>query len=353
MGEALAHVAAAITGSWGVAHAVPTSQVIAGFEPITVDNRRVMLQEWLVEAVTMGGIAALVIVVTAVGGDTDVTAWVYRHRRCACRRAPACPRRTGTAHRRRAPRTGSHAWRRPSRRWHEEQGSIARKAPDQVLPSARPYCAAVRTPVYPVARRTILHAAPARSVPSAQDADGAQRAGRAGQPSVRSDQFAVQVLGQRDITSVVGADGGSQFEGTRHQSQRRHTLKAELLQVGDGGAETLLGERATQPALAQHRHGLNVDQVGRSESDVSAVLDFDLIKDLADRTSLGEMAQFDRQVLLQRLVAVLGLALQRCVDVVRDVTDQDVRHAYIMLATASRGKEEEEVPAAVRLAERP
>src|SRR5664280_570518 len=91
----LAHVAAAITVSWGVAHAVPTSQVIAGFEPITVDNRRVMLQEWLVEAVTMWGIAALVIVVTAVGGDSDVTAWVYRHRRCACRRAPACPRRTG------------------------------------------------------------------------------------------------------------------------------------------------------------------------------------------------------------------------------------------------------------------
>lgn len=54
------------------------------------------------------------------------------------------------------------------------------------------------------------------------------------------------------------------------------------------------------------------------------------------------MAQFDRQVLLQRLVAVLGLALQRCVDVVRDVTDQDVRHAYIMLATAGRGKEEED-----------
>jgi len=79
MGEALAHVAAAITGSWGVAHAVPTSQVIAGFEPITVDNRRVMLQEWLVEAVTMWGIAALVIVVTAVGGDTDV-----RTCRCAC-----------------------------------------------------------------------------------------------------------------------------------------------------------------------------------------------------------------------------------------------------------------------------
>jgi len=48
---------------------------------------------------------------------------------------------------------------------------------------------------------------------------------------------------------------------------------------------------------------------GRSESDVSAVLNFDLVEDLADRTSLGEMAQFNRQVLLQRLVVVLGLAL--------------------------------------------
>ncbi len=70
------------------------------------------------------------------------------------------------------------------------------------------------------------------------------------------------------------------------------------------------------------------------------MLEFDLVKDLTDRTPFGEMAQFDHQVLLQRLVVVLGLALQRSVDVVRDVTDQDVRHAYIMLATADRGKEE-------------
>lgn len=73
---------------------------------------------------------------------------------------------------------------------------------------------------------------------------------------------------------------------------------------------------------------------------MSAVLDFDLVEDLADRTSLGEVAQFNRQVLLQRLVVVLGFALQRSVDVVRDVTDQDVRHAYIMLAMGGRGKED-------------
>jgi hypothetical protein len=76
--DALAYLAAAITGIWGIAHAVPTPQVVAGFEPITRDNRRVILQEWLAEAVTMWGLAVLVIAVTAVDADANVTAWVYR-----------------------------------------------------------------------------------------------------------------------------------------------------------------------------------------------------------------------------------------------------------------------------------
>jgi hypothetical protein len=51
---------------------------VAGFEPISANNRRVLVQEWLAEAVTMWGIAALVVVTTLVGSETDVTAWVYR-----------------------------------------------------------------------------------------------------------------------------------------------------------------------------------------------------------------------------------------------------------------------------------
>jgi hypothetical protein len=64
---------------WGVAHAVPTRQVLPGFEPISADSRRIVVQEWLAETFTMWGIAAVVIVVTAAGG-TDGTgrAWVYR-----------------------------------------------------------------------------------------------------------------------------------------------------------------------------------------------------------------------------------------------------------------------------------
>jgi hypothetical protein len=53
MGATLAHAAAAMTGPWGVAHAVPTTQVVAGFQQATPDNRRVILQEWLAEAVAM------------------------------------------------------------------------------------------------------------------------------------------------------------------------------------------------------------------------------------------------------------------------------------------------------------
>jgi hypothetical protein len=73
----LAYLAGAIVALWGVAHAVPTRQVLAGFAPVTTDNRRIVMQEWLAEAFTMWGIAAMVIVVSAVGGaGADV--WVYR-----------------------------------------------------------------------------------------------------------------------------------------------------------------------------------------------------------------------------------------------------------------------------------
>ncbi|MGO9083244.1 MAG: hypothetical protein ACLQDY_30180 [Streptosporangiaceae bacterium] len=79
MGSVLAYAAGAVVAVWGAAHAVPTRQVLAGFQPITADNRRILLQEWLAEAFTMWGIAAIVIAVTAAGGtDTAARVWVYR-----------------------------------------------------------------------------------------------------------------------------------------------------------------------------------------------------------------------------------------------------------------------------------
>jgi hypothetical protein len=55
--EFIVYVAASLVALWGVAHAIPTAQVVAGFAPITVDNRRVLTQEWLAEAFTMWGVS--------------------------------------------------------------------------------------------------------------------------------------------------------------------------------------------------------------------------------------------------------------------------------------------------------
>ena len=74
----LAYLAAAITGLWGVAHAIPTRQVLSGFEPMTADNRRVLTQEWLAEAFTMWGTAAVIAAVTAVAGGSGAADAVYR-----------------------------------------------------------------------------------------------------------------------------------------------------------------------------------------------------------------------------------------------------------------------------------
>ena len=59
--------------------AMRRSLVVAGFEPITADNRLVLVQEWLAEAFTMWGVAAAVVVTTAVAGaDAEATVWLYR-----------------------------------------------------------------------------------------------------------------------------------------------------------------------------------------------------------------------------------------------------------------------------------
>src|SRR3954463_4576947 len=68
---------------------------------------------------------------------------------------------------------------------------------------------------------------------------------------------------------------------------------------------------------------------GRLKADATAVLGLDLVENLADRALLGEVTQLDSEVLLQRLVPPLCLALQSGVNVLGDIADQNMRHAYI------------------------
>lgn len=77
MTAALAYAGAALVAIWGVAHAIPTRQVLATFEPMATDNRRIILQEWLAEAFTMWGVAAVVIAATAAPGTQRISAPGY------------------------------------------------------------------------------------------------------------------------------------------------------------------------------------------------------------------------------------------------------------------------------------
>jgi hypothetical protein len=75
--HALLYAASALISAWGLAHLVPTRAVVAGFGPISVDNRRVLTMEWVAEGITMLFVGALVAAVTvAGGGSADLV--VYR-----------------------------------------------------------------------------------------------------------------------------------------------------------------------------------------------------------------------------------------------------------------------------------
>jgi len=76
---ALANVAAGIVALWGVAHVLPTARVVDGFNDTSRDNRLVITQEWIAEALAMWFIAATVLIATTVGGShQNVTEWICR-----------------------------------------------------------------------------------------------------------------------------------------------------------------------------------------------------------------------------------------------------------------------------------
>jgi hypothetical protein len=61
----------------------------------------------------------------------------------------------------------------------------------------------------------------------------------------------------------------------------------------------------------------------------------DAIQHLRQARPLRQPSQLTREVLLQRLAAQLSSALKSRVDVLRDVSHEHVRHAYIMLSLAA------------------
>ncbi|HEY5622816.1 MAG TPA: hypothetical protein VIV14_03570 [Gammaproteobacteria bacterium] len=71
---------AAILAGWGAAHIlIPTRNIIDGFGPLTVENRRILLMEWLMEGVLLIFLGLLVALVRAFAPEDELTPLVvYR-----------------------------------------------------------------------------------------------------------------------------------------------------------------------------------------------------------------------------------------------------------------------------------
>jgi hypothetical protein len=63
---------------WGISHLFPTVSVVNGFGDISVDNKRIILMEWINEGFTLIFIGLLVLIVTIISkGNSKTLRFVY------------------------------------------------------------------------------------------------------------------------------------------------------------------------------------------------------------------------------------------------------------------------------------
>ena len=77
MNQILLYSAATLTGLWGVAHLFATKGVVAGFGELSIDNRRIITMEWIVEGVALISTGTFVAIVTAIQPEATVSLAVY------------------------------------------------------------------------------------------------------------------------------------------------------------------------------------------------------------------------------------------------------------------------------------
>jgi hypothetical protein len=68
---------AILTFFWGAAHLIPTKSVVKGFGDISLDNKRIITMEWIIEGFALIFIGILVLSVTIVDPDAVVSQYVY------------------------------------------------------------------------------------------------------------------------------------------------------------------------------------------------------------------------------------------------------------------------------------
>ena len=73
----LLYLGSGLTLIWGVAHLFPTKSVVQGFGEISIDNKRIVTMEWIIEGLALIFIGVLVATVTVIDPSSVVSAAVY------------------------------------------------------------------------------------------------------------------------------------------------------------------------------------------------------------------------------------------------------------------------------------
>jgi len=73
----LFYLAGALTVIWGIAHLFPTRKVVKNFGDISVDNKRIITMEWIIEGISLIFLGALTILITTIDSASMVSRAVY------------------------------------------------------------------------------------------------------------------------------------------------------------------------------------------------------------------------------------------------------------------------------------
>ena len=73
----LLYLGAVLTALWGTAHLFPTKSVVQGFGDISLDNRRIITMEWILEGVSLIFVGVIVAVATYIDSASTVSRTIY------------------------------------------------------------------------------------------------------------------------------------------------------------------------------------------------------------------------------------------------------------------------------------
>ncbi|GAK56133.1 hypothetical protein U27_03095 [Candidatus Vecturithrix granuli] len=73
----LLYIGAALPLFWGIAHLFPTNSVVKGFGNISLNNKRIITMEWIIEGVALIFIGVVIAAVTYIDDTSVVSKVVY------------------------------------------------------------------------------------------------------------------------------------------------------------------------------------------------------------------------------------------------------------------------------------